>query len=79
MRRNAFGEAYCHTADEVRKIVDERGDQVYCPQIDEPSSAEDMATGEVCENVSGDTVCWIEAPTVEDVRKIAREADVELQ
>lgn len=78
MRRNAFGEAYCHTADEVRQILDEKGWEVYVSEssLEEPAAG-DKATAEILENESGDTVCYIEADTVEEINALITELKLE--
>lgn len=74
MRANKFGERYCHTADEARRIIDnlENGWDVYVAQFDD-ADGEFQATAEIAENVSGDIVCYIEAPTLEQVLTIIKE------
>ena len=81
MRRNTFGDVYCHTADEVRRHVDEQNDAdwlVYATTFDPPESTY-KATCEVLKNVDGDLVCYIEADTLEQVRAIVRELRLEVQ
>lgn len=80
MRRNGFGDFYCHTANEVRTII-ECGDsrwQVYVVMHEPPKDGE-KATCEVLTNVAGDTVCYIEAKTLDEVTAIVKELDLEVQ
>ncbi len=79
MRTNKFGDQYCHTADEARKVIDEseNGWEVYIPHIEPPADGE-KASAEVSENGSGDLVCFIEADTVDAVKAIAAELKIEV-
>lgn len=78
MRHNALGDAYCQSAAEARAYIDQHGgDGVYVSEIDPPEN-HIGATAEVRENVSGDTVCFIEAPTVDEVRAIVIAAGIEI-
>lgn len=80
MRRNTFNDTYCHTAAELRAYVDEHSDgAVYVGSIDPPENANEKATAEVLENESGDTVCFVEADTVDLVRAILVEVGIEIQ
>lgn len=82
MRRNFFGDAYCHTTEEViNELVDEDVDQddVYLAEINEPEDGETMYCGEVCDNSAGDTVLYIEALTADAVRDMARAAGIDIQ
>jgi hypothetical protein len=78
MRRNTFGDAYCHTADEARREIDnsENGWQVYAGEIDPPED-DFGAVAEIRENVSGDLVCYIEAKTETEVQAIIDELKLE--
>lgn len=74
MRRNGFGEAYCHTADEARRFIDEADDEPYLPVYPpDPPEGDFGATIEIAESGSGDNICYIEAPTVEAVQAILNE------
>ncbi len=78
MRKNAFGEAYCHTAAEARHYIDEHSDDdVHVGSID-PPEGKFKATAEVLTNGDGETVCHIEADTVELVRAIVIDAGIEI-
>lgn len=78
MRKNAFGEAYCHTAAEARHYIDEHSDgDVYVGSID-PPEGEFKATAEVVSNDDGETICHIEADSVEMVRAIVMDAGIEI-
>lgn len=84
MRRNLFGEAYCHTAAELTGILEGRGldpDEVYGvkhPADDLESESEPDI--EILMSGDGETVCYIEAKTMEECIGIASEAGVkELQ
>ena len=71
MRYSGFGDAYCHTAAEARKFIDECDDEVYLPSYPpDPPEGDFGATIEIAESGSGESVCWIEAPTVEAVDAI---------
>ena len=65
MKRNSFGEAYCTTAAEARAEIEnhENGWEVYVNRIEPPEPPHFGATAEVLDNVSGDLVCYLEAPT----------------
>ena len=74
MRRSAFGDAYCHTADEARRLIEECSDEPYLPSYPPDPPEEGFgATIEIAESGSGDSICWIEAPTVDAVDRILRE------
>lgn len=77
MRRNGFGEAYCHTADEARQIIDEHenGWEVYLGDVTPPDT-EGKATAEILDNVSGEIVCYLEGDTIGAVRAIAQELKI---
>lgn len=78
MRRNGFGETYCQNVAELRAYLENNSDSnVHVSEID-PPEAHIGATAEVRENVSGDTVCYAEAPTVDEVRAIVIAAGVEI-
>lgn len=78
MRRNAFGEVYCNTADEARPIIGEHG-SVYAPECDfcEPEG-NFGATCEIACDVTGELVCYIEAPTLAAVHAIVQELEIEV-
>ena len=80
MRRNHFGEAYCHTADEVNEELSDKGVDVadiYLAEVNGPEGDETMWAGDVSENESGDPVLYIEASTREAVVAIAKECDID--
>lgn len=78
MRHDGFGDAYCQNATEARAFLKQHGNPyVHVGEID-PPEAHIGATAEVRENVSGETVCYIEAPTVEEVRAIITAAGIEI-
>jgi hypothetical protein len=80
VRRNAFGETYCHSALEVRHFIDAQHDgdwDVYVSSVDPPDAPGEKACAEIIENVSGDHVCFIEADTVDAVLVIIHEVDIE--
>lgn len=77
MRYSKFGDAYCHTADEAKAVIEEKSDgAVHVSEIDPPED-NFKAAAEVRENESGETVCFIEADTVEAVRTIITAAGIE--
>ena len=78
MRKNAIGEVYVHTVDELRQHIEESegGWECYLANVD-PPDGDDPAIGEVADNGSGDIICMIEADTEEEVRAIAREAKLD--
>jgi hypothetical protein len=84
MRRNEIGEAYCHTADEARGFIKAHGRPVHVrerciqPESPLPESLDGLATAEVSDNWRDDLVCYIEAPTVETVRDIIAQLDLEV-
>lgn len=80
MRRSKMGEAYCHTANELRSQV-EMGDvgwEVYATNLSDPEEGFG-ATAEILENVTGNLVCHVEAPDMNGVRAILTEVDIEVQ
>lgn len=85
MRTNTFGEKYCHTADELRRVLDDKCGDWYVNDSDLEVAPEDeilegqkACQAEVRENESGDTLCWVEADTKEAVEAILRECKVEI-
>lgn len=78
MRRNRIGDVYCHTADEARAYIDEHASDGVCVDKIDPPEGEFKACAEVLTNKRGDTVCYIEADTVEAVRAIVVEAGIEI-
>lgn len=80
MRTNKFGEKYCNTADEARRVIDnsDNGWEVYACAFS-PAEKGSEACAEVHENASGDIVCYIEAKTLKDVRAIVAELKLESQ
>lgn len=82
MKRNHFNEAYCTNASELVDELDERAttpSSVYLASVDEPEGDETAFVGEIVENESGETVCYIEADSREAVKAIAKEAGMEDQ
>lgn len=80
MRRNAFGEAYCHTADEARTVIDASDsgwDEVYAGHVESPDGAIHACAEIFDEN--GEVVCYIEAATVDDVEAILKVLQVDRQ
>lgn len=74
MRKNGFGESYCHTADEAQQLINNAPDSPYLPSYPpDPPEGEFGATIEIAEGGNGSTICFIEAPTVEAVDAILRE------
>ncbi|MHC2867919.1 hypothetical protein ACVIYH_009052 [Bradyrhizobium diazoefficiens] len=74
MRISGFGDHYCHTAAEAQRLIDNCDDEPYLPSYPpDPPEGEFGATIEIAESGSGQSICWIEAPTVEAVDKILRE------
>lgn len=71
MRHSAFGEAYCHTAAEARRLIEQADDRAYLPSYPpDPPEGDFGACIEVAESGSGDNICFIEAPTIEGVLAI---------
>lgn len=63
IRRNAFGEGFASSASEVLELLSEldyNTTDVYCPNI-EPDGVGGWF-GELSENESGNSVCYIESP-----------------
>ena len=82
MRYNVFGDAYCHTVDEVRNELTDKGYEtgvVYLAEMDEPEGDETMWCGDVSDNETGVTVLYIEAASADAVRAIAKECEIEDQ
>lgn len=79
VRTNGFGEKYCHTADEAHAVIAAWGKPVYVPDVwNEPVAEGEQWTAEIADNVDGDLVCYIEAPTVEAARAIVDELGIEV-
>jgi hypothetical protein len=84
MRHDSFGNAYCYTADEARRLIEAHGRPVYVPEPcitperPLPGWAENAATAEIADNSDADLVCYIEAATVEAVHEIIAELDLEI-
>jgi hypothetical protein len=76
MRYNQFREAYCHTADEARARIEAHGASVYAPGDICDADGDDQATVEIADSVTGDLVCFIEAPTMEGVDAILAQIEV---
>jgi hypothetical protein len=78
MRRNGFGETYCHDAREARQMIEAHpnGWNVYAGEL---SAAEDGvgATAEILDNVSGELVCYVEAKTTKAVLAILNELKID--
>jgi hypothetical protein len=80
MRINHFGEVYCHTAIELSDtLADEDCDpeDVYLSEMLAPEAGEETWVGDIAANVEGETVCYIEAATPEEVIAIAAQVGVE--
>jgi hypothetical protein len=77
MRRNAFGDTYFHTADELKAELGSAGHDIYCGQID-PPDGDDLACGSVMDNESGETVFYVEAATEDAVAVLLEEADIQI-
>lgn len=81
MRRNGFNEAICTTADEVwaaLDVADFGPSEVYTREIDK-EPGDESARMEVTDNIEGETVCWIDAPTFAECLAIANEVGIEVQ
>jgi hypothetical protein len=77
MRTNKFGEIYCHTADEARRFIEESDEEPYLPSYPpDPPEGDFPACIEVAKSGSGDSLCYIEAPTVEAVQAILNELNL---
>lgn len=78
MRRNQFGEAYCSTAAEVSRMLEEaevEPDEVYASIILVDPGEEPAA--EIARNDDGETVCFVECSTEANVRSVLYKAGVE--
>lgn len=78
-RVNRFGESYCNTAADVRARIEE-GDEgwaVHATAFEEPEG-DIGATCEVRNNGDGELVCYVEAPTLAEVRAIVEELKLEV-
>lgn len=74
MRRSGFGEAYCHTASEAQRLIDESGAEPYLPSFPpDPPEGDFGATIEIAASGNGENICFIEAPTAEAVNAILAE------
>lgn len=78
MRANSFGDKYCHTAQEVRDLLDGRSDVYVSATSFDPPESHYKATCEVVENGSGETVCYIEANTLPAVHALVEELKLEV-
>jgi hypothetical protein len=85
MRFNSAYDVFCHTAEEVKKIIEDRGFSnigVYAtPPSDGTidSRAESTVMSITSDTVTSDTVCYIEADTEDDVRVIITDAGLNIQ
>jgi hypothetical protein len=82
MRRNFFGDAYCHTIGEVLDELSEEDTEasaVYLADVNGPEGSETMWCGDVSDNDTGDTVLYIEAPSRDEVIAIAKACGIEDQ
>lgn len=79
MKRNSFGDAYCATADEARREIEnsESGWECYMGEISPPEPPRFGATAEILGNDSGEIVCYLEAPTEEAIRVMAKELGIQ--
>ena len=82
MRTNGFGDRYCHTADEVRSVVESRPEDnpwlVYAT-MHEPPQLDEKWSCEVLQNSDGELVCYIETDSKEDLDAIVTELKLEVQ
>lgn len=79
MKRNSFGDAYCQTANEARREIEnsESGWNCYLGEIDPPEHPRFGVTAAVLGNDTGDTICYLEAPTEDGVRALAKELKIQ--
>lgn len=78
-RFNKFNEAYCTDANAVNRELETREfhpGMVYAVEV--ATVKGEVPALEVLTNIEGDTVCYIEAPTYELARAIARECSIQL-
>lgn len=76
MRRNGFGECYCHKASEAQMIFDDRGidtTMIHATEIQQPSMDDEKFIAEVLHNDDGELVLYLEADTEEGVERLISE------
>jgi hypothetical protein len=75
IKRNSFGDAYCKTVDEARREIEdnEYGWEVYMSEVSDAEPPNFGYTAEILTNETGELVCYLEAPTADAVRALARE------
>lgn len=79
MRRNSFGEAYCHSVSEIAEELeakDHNHQTVYASTVDVDSNEKPCL--EVLENISGDTVFYIEADDEDGCRRLAEAVEIDI-
>lgn len=79
MRYNRFNEAYCTDVNDVQHELERREfnpAMVYAAEI--PSTKGETPAMEVMENISGETLFYIEAPTLAACREIAQGCNIQL-
>lgn len=80
MRRNFFNEAYCSTAQEVLDELasdDLEAGDVYLAILGKGDN--DTWEGEVANGFDGENILYIEAPTADAVKAIAKECGIDIQ
>jgi hypothetical protein len=83
MRRNKFNEAYCRTPAELTAELsrhDQDPDEVYASGIEnDPGNEHGEWYAEVVEKESGETVCFVEADSRDQVAEVLSAVKVELE
>lgn len=80
MRRNAFGEFYVTTAEDVRSVLDQKDVDIATVHVSEVSAPEgdaDSYTAEVLDNQSGELVLYLEHQTADAVEEMIDELKLE--
>lgn len=78
-KRNGFGELYAQSADELQQEIERvtmTTSNVYATNLSSPEDKFGF-TVEIADNITGDTICYAEAPTEEALRQMLRDIDVE--
>jgi hypothetical protein len=78
-RYNRFNEAYCTDVQAVQRELERKEfDSAMVYAVEVATAKGEVPALEVLTNVEGDTVCYIEAPTYDAARAIAKECNIQL-
>lgn len=79
MRKNAFGDCFCHTVTEASVLIEDTS-AVYVDEdhITEPVSDYEDWTAEIVNNDDGEIVCYVEGPTRDAVLAIIKALNIQV-